>query len=229
MSSLEKYFPLQWKNVTLTFNDFTCLNNISFTIEAKGLTQIMGINGSGKTLLLKLCAGLLKPSSGSILWQQEPVAPKFTLVPQRPSLLDNTVEKNILLPLEKNGISHAQEKCHQAMEWAGIFSLKDKSSLKLSTGETQLVSLARAWALEPEIMLLDEPSANLDPSKKQEMDNLIQEMSKNCKIIMSTHSLQQAKALADDIIMLEEGKLVFQGSTENFFESSAFQRYMGNV
>jgi tungstate transport system ATP-binding protein len=229
MKAIPQYFPLQWKNIGLQFENIVCLSDINFTLNASGITCIMGINGSGKTLLLKLCADLIQSNSGEIIWNQQPIPPQITWVPQRASVLDVSVKKNILKPLQHNLIADASERCQLAMEWAGITALKDKSALQLSTGEKQLLSLARAWALQPHILLLDEPTANLDPAKRQHIDKLIQALAKECKIIMSTHSIQQAKNLADDILLLEQGKLTFHGASQAFFQSDDFQRYLGNV
>ncbi len=219
------FLPLNLKNVGLDIGEKTCLSDISFSIENSGITVIMGSNGSGKTLLLKLCAGLLTPSHGSINWQELPQPPQITLVPPHAVLLNRTVIDNIQLPLSYHRRANIIERSRQALEWAGISHIGKQVATTLSTGQQQLVALARAWALEPNILLLDELTANLDPTRRQEIDMLIQQLSESCKIFISTHSIQQAKKLASDILLLDDGKLRIHSVAESFFDSAEFKRF----
>ena len=226
---------LQWQQVSLVLTGQYRLRDISFSLNEKGTTAIMGHNGAGKTLLLQLCAGLFTPSSGSILWNHQPSLaprpPQLTLVPQTPVLLKGSVADNILKPLRyhqhkrQHRREHADKRCQQALAWAGIEHLQQRAAQSLSTGERQLVALARAWALQPSILLLDEPCANLDPHRQQQLDQLIEQLSQHCKIIISTHSTRQAQDLAADILLLQQGKLVAHLENQAFFESAAFQQF----
>ncbi len=219
------FLPLRFDNVRLNLGEKTCLKDISFSIENSEITVIMGSNGSGKTLLLKLCAGLLTPSNGNIYWQQQPQPPHITLVPPHAVLLNRTVVENIQIPLSYHRRENPFERSREALDWAGISHISKQVATTLSTGQQQLVALARAWALEPTILLLDELTANLDPTRRQEIDTLIQQLSKSCKIFMSTHSIQQAKKLASDILLLEDGKLLTHLTAESFFNSTDFKRF----
>ena len=221
------YLPLQLKEIELILDQTVCLSSINLEIDQAGITVIMGHNGSGKTLLLKLLAGLHHLSHGSVNWQQQPIPPQLTFVPQKPVLLNASVEDNILLPLRYHKAEQAERRCQQALEWAGIVYLSKQSAAVLSTGEQQLVALARAWSLSPKVLLLDEPSANFDPIRRVQIDKLIQQISNDCKIIMSTHHIQQARELATDIILLERGKLITHQMVDNFFSSPEFFTFSG--
>ncbi|MGH1487636.1 MAG: ATP-binding cassette domain-containing protein [Cellvibrionaceae bacterium] len=222
-----QYLPLRAQQVHLIFDKKTCLSNINLEIISDGITVIMGHNGCGKTLLLKLFAGLYKSTGGTVHWQQHPIPPQLTFVPQKAVLLSTSVENNILKPLLYHRIDNAAMRCQQALDWAGISYLSDQSAINLSTGEQQLVALARAWALDPKVLLLDEPSANLDPTRKQHIDHLVKQMSSSCKIILSTHNIQQARELATDIVLLEHGKLLTHLIADDFFSSAEFMTFSG--
>lgn len=252
------------QNTQLTLEHKLCLDDISLAIPSQGITIIAGANGSGKTVLLRLCAGLLTPSKGDITYDvclaksnsspsndkndkdhkcNKPAYPAVTWVPQTPVLLDRTVAQNIALPLlqasrtsaasnsastdtstetsSTDNTSDISALTQQALAWANIASLANTLTSTLSTGQQQLVALARAWAVKPRLLLLDEPCANLDPKRHQQVDELIQQMSdEGCKIVMSSHHLSQIKRLADDIVFLDAGKLVTHRSCESFFNAS---------
>lgn len=226
---------LQWQQVSLVLAGQYRLRDISFSLNKTGITAIMGHNGAGKTLLLQLCAGLFTPSSGAIIWNHQPGLsprpPQLTLVPQTPVLLKGSVADNMLKPLRyhqhkrQHRSEHADKRCQQALAWAGIEHLQQRAAQHLSTGERQLAALARAWALQPSILLLDEPCANLDPSHQQQLEQLMLQLSQHCKIILSTHSPRQAQDLAADILLLQQGKRVAHMENQAFFESAAFQQF----
>lgn len=226
------YLPLVIDNLSLFFSDGgkektlrKVLNDISLNLSSEGISVIMGPNGAGKTLLLKCLCGLLTEYIGSIHWQKKIKPPQLAWVPQSPVLLDRSVYENILLPLKRKALTQGSEhgsieaRCQQAIEWAGIKDIAHQHALSLSTGEQQLSALARAWALKPDILLLDEPTANLDPVRYDKMNTLIQTMSTSCKIILSTHNRQQAQLLAEDILLLSEGKLNYYPNGKQYFEA----------
>jgi tungstate transport system ATP-binding protein len=183
----------------------------------------MGPNGSGKTLLLKSCAGLLPASKGRVIWQTTPNPPIITWVPQSAVLLNRSVIENIYRLLKHQGSLEDKKirlrRCEEALAWVGIGHLKQQNALTLSTGERQLLALARAWALSPKILLLDEPSANLDPMRQTQMNSLIRALSERCKIIFSTHSVSQARELATDVLLLKQGRLLTHCNAATFFDS----------
>lgn len=223
------HFPLEFKHVDIKIVDQQCLKNISTTINSEGISIVMGTNGSGKTLFLKLCAGLIAPSSGTVCWRSTPKPPRLSFVPQKAVLLNLSVRNNLLLPLRYHKFTNAHERCQQALTWAGINHLTEQAAISLSTGEQQLVALARAWSLQPNILLLDEPSANLDPARQYSILSLLEELSQHCKLIISTHSITQARKLASDILLLDHGKLVTHQAADDFFQSKAFDAIFDEI
>lgn len=248
------FLPVRVNNIHLTINQKTCLNEVNFTVNDKGITVIVGSNGSGKTLLLKLLAGVIQATKGSIDWHKQPQPPTLTMVPAKAVLLNRSVSANIELPLHhkanRENNKKAQEKNHHAdksiventaenviektvknitedaLAWADIDYLKHRQAKNLSTGEQQLVALARAWALKPKVLLLDEITANLDPSRTKKMNTLIQDLSSSCKIILTTHSMKQANLLANDILLLERGNVLIHAETDEFFKSNELQHFL---
>lgn len=214
------YLPLEARQLGVTLNRRHCLQDINFSLKQEGVTAIMGANGAGKTLLLKTCAGLIAPSHGSLQWSRQPMPPKLTLVPQQAVLLNRSVADNLLIPLKRHKVARPPKRCRDALAWAGIGHLINHNALSLSTGEQQLLALSRAWALAPKVLLLDEPSANLDPQRQQQINALIAALSVECKILLTTHSMQQARELATDILLLNRGRLFSHTSAEQFFSAN---------
>lgn len=239
------FLPVSFNNIDLIISTKTCLSDVNFTISDNGITVIMGSNGSGKTLLLKLLAGVIQTTRGNINWYQQPQPPMLTMVPAKAVLLNRSVWENIALPLHynvhcnnkrasasKTNSDTAETKnkiIDDALIWANITYLKQRQAKSLSTGEQQLVALARAWALKPQILLLDEITANLDPVRTQKINALIQDLSSSCKIILTTHSIKQAKGLASDILLLEQGCVSIHADTDTFFNSNELQHFLGLV
>jgi len=225
---------------SLVIDSRTCVDNVSMTIERQGITVIIGANGSGKTLLLRLIAGLLLPTSGQLKITPQLNYPQLAYVPSTPVLLDRSVWENIVLPLRiqmKNNPSRRTERkrstpesrTQEALQWANIESLAQQTAHSLSSGQQQLVALARAWALSPQLLLIDEPCANLDPNRQQHIESLICDMQSQCKVIMSTHNIRQAERLADDVVFLEEGKLLAHVSKKQFFNHGSDDDAVGSL
>ncbi len=235
------FLPIKFENIDLIINTKPCLSDVNFTISDNGITVIMGSNGSGKTLLLKLLAGVMHATKGNIYWHKQPQPPTLTMVPAKAVLLNRSVYENIALPLRYNTNQDNAAKISSdaagtknkivddALAWANIDYLKNRQAKSLSTGEQQLVALARAWALKPQILLLDEITANLDPVRTQKINTLIKDLSLSCKIIITTHSIKQAKILASDIILLEKGCLLIHANNDDVFNSNELKHFLGFV
>jgi tungstate transport system ATP-binding protein len=197
------------------------------TGEAVGL---VGPTGAGKSTLLRLLAGVEALSSGSLTFQghsygfQElPLAlrRRVTLVFQRPLLMAGTVRDNIEYGLKLRGAAQRHARANALLERLGLASLASRMARTLSGGETQLVALARALAIEPEVLLLDEPTANLDPARVALVESVIKEV--NCQrsitVVMATHNLFQAQRVAGRVVLLLDGRLVEDAPTEKFFHA----------
>jgi tungstate transport system ATP-binding protein len=207
---------LELQGLGLTEGAVRILADVDLKLGA-GRTALLGPNGAGKSTLLRLMHGLLKPSAGSVFWPQ-PLTQ--AMVFQRPVMLRATVQANIEYGLSLRGVpaGERQRKAHEALARVGLPELAQRQARKLSGGEQQRVALARAWALEPEVLFLDEPTASLDPASSREVERIIGEIAGGgTKIVMTTHNLGQAKRSADEVVYLEDGRLLEQTPADEFF------------
>jgi tungstate transport system ATP-binding protein len=199
------------------------IDHISCVLEARPYTIVLGPNGAGKSLLLRLCHGLIRASSGSILWHgMDACAARRhqAMVFQRPVLLRRTVTANISYALRVRGTPRRQRQIlvREALQQAELAGLAGRPARLLSAGEQQRLALARAWVLTPQALLLDEPTASLDPAATQAVETLLKQIyDSGTKIIMTTHDLGQARRLADEVLFLHRGQLLEHGPAAEFF------------
>ena len=194
------------------------LRGVSFTLSPGAPSLIIGPNGAGKSVLLRLLHGLLTPDAGRIAWAG---IGRQAMVFQKPVLLRRSVGQNIAHALSLAGIRDAA-RIAQSLEEVGLAHLIDRPARKLSGGEQQRVALARALALKPDILLLDEPSASLDPSATRAVEEVIAHVAqRGVKIVMTTHDLHQARRLAGEILFLHHGRLLEQTPAATFFTTPA--------
>ncbi|HIU26476.1 MAG TPA: ATP-binding cassette domain-containing protein [Candidatus Copromorpha excrementigallinarum] len=204
-----------------TFGEKTVLNIERGRIEHGSRTGIIGPNGAGKTTLLNIIAGILAPTSGRVLYDGEAAFPReeVSLVFQDPYLISSTVEKNISYPLKLRGISgeEAEKRIRPLMEELSLEKLRKQRPWKLSGGERQKVALARALSFRPRLLLLDEPTANIDPYTTAEIERMLLSISgrEDITIVTVTHNLAQAKRMCDRIIMMHKGSIADRGSCED--------------
>ena len=220
--------PLELKDISFEARGQRLIKDMNCTFATRRRNVIIGPNGAGKSLLLRLCHGLLKPSSGTINWSGEGAAKgreyithQQAMVFQRPVMLRRSVAGNIDYALALKGVpsSQRQEITDNVLQRAGLRRLADKPARVLSGGEQQRLALARVWALSPEVLFLDEPTANLDPSATHAVEEIIQAIHETgtC-IIMTSHDLGQARRLADEILFLHRGRLLERAPAELFFD-----------
>lgn len=216
--------PLQIKNLHITKNGNTLINNISFSIESNQATVILGPNGAGKSLLLRTAHGLETPNQGTLNWNSHTPKPDHSwraYIFQKPVLLRRSVRANLEYVLSLHNITKADHSSliEAALEHTGLSQLADRNARVLSGGEQQRLNIARAWVLQPKVILLDEPTAELDPNGTAAIERLIKTIAQQgTKIIMSTHDLGQAHRLAKDIVFLHQGKLIEHTPADSFFE-----------
>ena len=219
--------PLQLRDVSLRADGRVLLDSLSLDIEAGPKTIILGPNGSGKSLLLRLCHGLIPPSDGTICWRGDDARDsrrKQAMVFQDPVMLRRSVAANIAYALRLAGIDRASREIRidDMLARTGLTDLRKRPATVLSGGEQQRLALARAWALEPEVLFLDEPTASLDPGATGAVETVIEDMHRGgCKIVMTTHDLGQARRLADEIIFLHKGDVAERAPAADFFERPA--------
>ena len=199
----------------ISFRDI--IKPLSLEVEAGPSTIILGANGAGKSVLMRLMHGLLAPSSGTITWRR---AGRHAMVFQRPVMLRRSALANVAYALRLAGEDEAL--AMDALKEVGLAQLADRPARVLSGGEQQRLALARAWALHPEVLFLDEPTANLDPSATREIETIIRAFdAAGTKIVMATHNLGQARRLGDEVIYLHQGRVVERAPVDQFFSRPA--------
>lgn len=209
--------PLALHNVSFIREDQALLDQISVTIPRNGLTAIIGPNGAGKSLLLRICNGLIEPSHGRVQWSHDP-RHRHALVFQRPVMLRRSVRSNIVHALKAADYRRIETRADEALARFGLSHLADRPARLLSGGEQQKLAIARAWAIEPEILFLDEPTSQLDPASTREIETLLQSLvAEGMTLVMITHDLGQARRLASRILLFHRGKLAEDGAAEEFF------------
>jgi tungstate transport system ATP-binding protein len=200
------------------------LKPLTLEIGAGPSTIILGANGAGKSVLMRLMHGLLAPSSGSVAWNEaDPhrVRRAQAMVFQRPVLLRRSALANVLYALQLAGAPAAERHrlALEALEGVGLAHVAGRPARTLSGGEQQRVALARAWALHPEVLFLDEPTANLDPGAAREIENVIRAFdAAGTKIVMATHNLGQARRVGDEVLFIHQGGLAERAPVERFFK-----------
>ena len=217
--------PLEIEGVSFSIGQKRLIKDISCRITGPGISIIVGPNGAGKSLFLRLCHGLIEPTQGHIYWQGAPNQnPRIyqAMVFQRPTMLRRSVSANIDFALSLRNHKRNKRKIliSEALERAGLSRFAKTPARVLSFGEQQRLALARAWALRPQVLFLDEPTANIDPAGTHLMEQEIKAIcAEGTKIVMCTHDLGQARRLADDVIFLHRGRVLEKSSAKIFFSS----------
>jgi len=219
--------PLRLHDVVFAAGDRRIIDGVTLTLEAGPRTVVIGPNGAGKSVLMRLCHGLLQPTSGRIAWNSPelPGAPRRqAMVFQRPVMLRRSALANVAYALKLAGVAHIEREARgrAALRRVGLDHLANSPARVLSGGEQQRLALARAWALRPEVLFLDEPTANLDPGAAQEIERVISAMhDAGTKIVMITHNLGQAHRLGDEILFIHQGRVLERAPADRFFKHPA--------
>ena len=222
-SRCNSILPVVLKDAKVIRNGKCLVGPLNLTLGAEGMTIVMGPNGSGKTSMLRLMHGLERISAGTITWSgsEAEVRARQSFVFQTPIMLHRSVEENLIYPLTVHRKDKAKAKAF-AHDWAARIGLGDRmaqSATRLSGGEKQKLALARALMSKPDLLFLDEPSANLDGRATREIEEILLEVrAGGGRIIMATHDIGQAKRLADDVMFMFQGQLIEQSIAEDFFE-----------
>ncbi len=214
---------IELSGIVVTRGGKQVLDDLKLSFGVSGITAIMGPNGAGKSLLLRLIAGLFDPDSGSVRFtDNRPVPREIALVFQSPVLLRRSVYGNLLHALacygtqRKNRVEHASE----LLEMADLSDHADRPARALSGGEKQRLALVRALGAEPKFLLLDEPTASLDPHATAMIEALIAAAAANgIRVLLVTHDQGQARRLADDVVFLHCGRVLETSCTVDFFDA----------
>lgn len=219
----QSILPLELKAVNYEVQGKRLLKDISCTFERGLRTIVIGPNGAGKSLFLRLCHGLLQPVSGQILWQggaARDLPRSQGMVFQRPVMLRRSVRANVGYALSVRGIPRRTRNSitDEALQRTGLSRFANYPARLLSFGEQQRLALARAWALKPQILFLDEPTASLDPPATHLVEQIIEAIhAAGTRIVMTTHDLGQAHRLADEVMFLHRGRLLEHAPAQQFF------------
>jgi tungstate transport system ATP-binding protein len=203
--------------VGVRFGRVHALSDCTLRIQAGERLALVGSNGSGKSTLLRTLNGLVRPAAGSL---QHDAQARQAMLFQRPYMLRASVLHNVALGLWLGGVRWREAKAQAlaALARVGLEHLAPRNAKALSGGQQQRVALARAWALKPQVLLLDEPTASLDPAAKRDVERLMAEFADaGMTLVFSSHNLGQVKRLAQRVIYLEQGRLVADLPTAEFF------------
>lgn len=189
----------------------------TLSIHAGERIALIGANGSGKSTLLRVLHGLVPHASGAFVGKV-PLRAQAMLF-QRPHMLRMSVRNNVALALWLHGAQwrSAQREATAALGRVGLAALAGRNARTLSGGQQQRMALARAWALKPAVLLLDEPTASLDPTAKREVEALIADAAHGRTLVFASHNLGQVKRLASRVIYLEHGRVLADLPVHDFF------------
>lgn len=201
----------------------------ALSIRPGEIFAVVGPSGAGKSTLLRLMNFLEKPTQGRVIYHDQAWTPntlpiklrrQMTSVFQQPLLLNASVARNVAYGLRVRGARNGKADIRRALEEVRLAHLADQSANTLSGGEAQRVSLARALALNPELLFLDEPTANLDPGNVKLIEDIIRKANqeRGATVVMVTHNVWQARRLAHRVALLYDGEIIEIAATEDFFE-----------
>jgi tungstate transport system ATP-binding protein len=221
----EAFFPLRAEGLSATLGGHAAVTDANLRVDGPNRLVVLGANGAGKSVLLRLLHGLIAPTSGKILWAGTAARPRAqAMVFQRPVMLRRSALANIEYALDVNGVPRpeASRRAREALDRVGLGSLADRQARVMSGGEQQRVALARAWALRPRLLFLDEPTSSLDPGAAGEVERIVGEIhAAGTAIVMTTHNLGLARRMADEVVFLHAGRLTEQTPAHRFFQSPA--------
>jgi tungstate transport system ATP-binding protein len=191
------------------------IDGLSATIRPDGITAIVGSNGAGKSVTLRLIDGLLRPDGGSVRFgDRAPDAVRRSFVFQKPGLVRGSTRRNAALALMPLRLSRrgTAERVDAALHEVGLLHRAEDAARKLSGGEQQRLAIARALVTRPELLLLDEPTASLDPSGTEAIEEIVGAVARRgTKVLLVSHNLGQVARLASDVLVLSQGRAVEHG------------------
>jgi len=226
-------FPLLFDldRVCVRLGPVLALQDVSVRLRHGERVALVGANGCGKSTMLRLLNGLVQPAGGRIV---RDAAARQALLFQRPYMLRTTARNNIALGLWLGGLGwpDAKRRAVQALDRVGMASLAGRNAKTLSGGQQQRLALARAWASSPDVLLLDEPTASLDPRAKHDVETLVAEFATGAlaaagegrvSLVFASHNLGQVKRLATRVIYLEQGRVLADLPVDQFFNGPLLQ------
>lgn len=221
----QRLLPLNARSLVYEIAGKRLIDGIDLDISDGPISVVMGPNGAGKSILLRLLHGLTAPTAGSVRWGGRPpnegVRRRQAMVFQRPVLLRRSVAANVDFILRLRNVGNRNRR-HELLRKVGLERQANQNARQLSGGEQQRLALARALAQNPEVLLLDEPTASLDPPSSAAIESIVRAAHRNgTKIIFVTHDVGQAVRLADEVIFLHHGRVLEQSAATTFFDRPA--------
>lgn len=215
--------PIEARGLSLNLAGQSLIDRIDLTLGSDGITAVMGANGAGKSLMLRVLNGLIAPSGGEVLYGGAPlsdaVRKNLGLVFQKPVLLRRSVRANIDFVLKARGLVPGAD---ALLARVGLTGKASQPARLLSGGEAQRLAMARALALSPQILFLDEPTASLDPASTVAIEHIVAEArDSGIKIVLVTHDIGQARRLAEDVLFLHQGRIAEHTIAAGFFQRPA--------
>ena len=218
--------------LTKTFSSFPAVNNLSYTMDT-GVYGLLGVNGAGKTTLMRMLCTLLTPTSGTITWDGQDI---FSLGSAYRNLLgylpqdfgyypDFSVQDYLLYIASIKGLrpATARQRMQILLEQVGLTQVRRQKMKKLSGGMKRRAGIAQAMLNDPKILILDEPTAGLDPKERIRFRNLISELAENRLVLLSTHIVSDVEYIADQILLMKDGSLVHHGTSQQLLAAAPTQ------
>lgn len=218
--------------LTKTFSSFPAVNNLSYTMDT-GVYGLLGVNGAGKTTLMRMLCTLLTPTSGTITWDGQDI---FSLGSAYRNLLgylpqdfgyypDFSVQDYLLYVASIKGLrpATARQRMQSLLEQVGLTQVRRQKMKKLSSGMKRRAGIAQAMLNDPKILILDEPTAGLDPKERIRFRNLISELAENRLVLLSTHIVSDVEYIADQILLMKDGSLVHHGTSQQLLAAAPTQ------
>ena len=218
--------------LTKTFSSFPAVNNLSYTMDP-GVYGLLGVNGAGKTTLMRMLCTLLTPTSGTITWDGQDI---FSLGSAYRTLLgylpqdfgyypDFSVQDYLLYIASIKGLrpATARQRMQSLLEQVGLTQVRRQKMKKLSGGMKRRAGIAQAMLNDPKILILDEPTAGLDPKERIRFRNLISELAENRLVLLSTHIVSDVEYIADQILLMKDGSLVHHGTSQQLLAAAPTQ------
>jgi len=208
--------PIRIRDLILEAGGQRRVGPLTLDLTSGGITAIMGPNGAGKSLLLRLLHGLIAPTSGTV-----EARGRQAMVFQRPVMLRRSVEANLMFALRREaGFANPKARCREILDQIGLADRARQPAQALSGGEQQRLALARALAMSPETLFLDEPTASLDPAATLAIESMVQHAAESrTKIILVTHDIGQTRRVAEDVVFLHKGALAEHTLAAEFFDA----------
>ena len=214
--------PVELEDVSVLVGPVALLDGVTMRLTPGAPTVLIGPNGAGKTTLLRIVMGLIAPSRGRVTWagREHVASDRRAIVFQRPAMLRRSAAGNIRYALAAAAAPRAKrtERITELLALVGLSGLERRPARRLSGGEQQRLALARALAREPDLLLLDEPTASLDPAATKAIEDIVRAVAaRGVKVVMSTHDLGQARRVGGEVALLHRGRLIEHAPAADLF------------